>query len=76
MTAPFHGQWGHPAVFGDTTTLTASNAGAANDYLYYIGKNDILRVLKFGVNGLGRADADRRGQQQPDVRLRRPGRRR
>ena len=26
VTAPFHGQWGHPAVFGNTTTLTASNA--------------------------------------------------
>ena len=53
VTAPFHGQWGHPAVFGNTTTLTASNAGAANDYLYYIGKNDSLRVLKFMVNSLG-----------------------
>ena len=52
VTAPFHGQWGHPAVFGNTT-LTTSNAGAANDYLYYIGKNDNLRVLKFEVNSLG-----------------------
>ena len=52
VTAPFHGQWGHPAVFGNTTTLTASNAGAANDHLYYIGRSDSLRVLKFAVNRL------------------------
>ena len=50
VTHPYFGQWGHPAVFAHTTTLSASNAGAANDYLYYIGTNDSLRVLKFGVN--------------------------
>ena len=53
VTAPFHGQFGHAAVFANTTTLTASNAGAANNYLYYIGKNDSLRVLKFEVNSSG-----------------------
>ena len=53
VTAPYHGLWGHPAVFGDTTTLTASNAGAAHDYLYYIGTSDSLRVLKVGVNDSG-----------------------
>ena len=53
VTVPYHGLWGHPAVFGDTTALTTSNAGAAHDYLYYIGTDDILRVLKFGVTALG-----------------------
>ena len=37
VTGHYHGQWGHPAAFGDTATLTAGNAGAAHDYLYYLG---------------------------------------
>jgi hypothetical protein len=44
------GLWGHPGVFGDTTTLTAGNAASSSDYLYYIGQNDYLRAFKFGVN--------------------------
>jgi hypothetical protein len=51
VNRPYQGQWGHPAVFGDTTTLTAGNAASAHDYVYYIGKGDSLRVLKAGVNG-------------------------
>jgi hypothetical protein len=43
--------FGSPGVFGDTTTLTASNAAKSNDYLYYVGKNDYLRAFKVGVNG-------------------------
>jgi len=50
VTGPYQGQYGHPAVFGDTTTLTARDAGFAHDYLYYIGKDDSLRVLKVEVN--------------------------
>ena len=53
VNGPYHGQWGHPAAFGDTTTLTTGNSGAAHDYLYYLGENDSLRVLKAGVNGSG-----------------------
>ena len=45
------GQWGHPGIFGNTATLTSSNASSANDYLYYLGKSDYLRAFKFGVNG-------------------------
>jgi hypothetical protein len=45
------GLWGSPGVFGDTTTLTASNAAKSNDYLYYVGKNDYLRAFKAGVDG-------------------------
>jgi outer membrane protein assembly factor BamB len=43
--------FGSPGVFGDTTTLTASNAAKSNDYLYYVGANDYLRAFKVGVNG-------------------------
>ena len=53
VTGHYKGQFGHPAAFGDTTTLTAGNAAAAHDYLYYLGANDSLRVLKAGVNGSG-----------------------
>jgi hypothetical protein len=45
------GQWGHPAAFGNTT-LTPGTSGA-DDYLYYAGKSDYLRVLRFGANGSG-----------------------
>ena len=46
VAGPYAGQWGHPAAFGDTTTLTARNSATANDYLYYVGKDSYLRVLK------------------------------
>jgi hypothetical protein len=52
-SGPYVGQWGHPAAFGDTPTVTAGNAAAANDFVYYVGKNDLLRALKFGLNGSG-----------------------
>jgi hypothetical protein len=51
VNGPYQGQWGHPAVFANTTTLTADNAGSAHDYVYYLGKDDSLRVLKAEVNG-------------------------
>jgi hypothetical protein len=38
MSGPFGGEWGHPAAF-------AGSGG--NDYVYYTGKNDFLRALKF-----------------------------
>jgi hypothetical protein len=38
MTGPYGGQWGHPAAFGGS---------GGNDYVYYVGENDYLRVLKF-----------------------------
>jgi hypothetical protein len=50
VTQPYNGQWGHPAAFGGTPTLTAANQAHASDYLYYIGRNDSLRMLKAGVN--------------------------
>ena len=54
QSGPYGGQWGHPAAFGDTPALTASNAASAGDYVYYLGANDYLRVLKLGLNSAGR----------------------
>jgi hypothetical protein len=51
QTGNLAGEWGHPGVFGNKTTLNKSNAGKADDYLYYLGKNDYLRAFKFGVSG-------------------------
>ncbi len=48
------GQWGHPAVFGNTATLTPSNQAKSQDYIYYVDKNDYLRELKVEVNSAGR----------------------
>jgi len=53
-TGPFAGQWGHPAVFGDVTTVTAGDSRRSDDYVYYVGRADYLRVLKFGVSRGGR----------------------
>ena len=51
VTKAFGPEYGHPAVFfGSTGAITSG----ASDYLYYLGKNDQLRYLKFGVNGSGR----------------------
>jgi hypothetical protein len=50
VSQAFKGEWGHPAVFADTDPLTTTNASTANNYLYYIGKSDSLRYLKFDVN--------------------------
>jgi hypothetical protein len=52
-SGPYAGQWGHPAVFAGTPTLTMSNAPTSNDYLIYAGKNDFMRELKFGVSASG-----------------------
>ena len=48
---PFAGQWGHPGIFADTTTLTSGNAASSSDYMVFVGKDDYMRELKFGVNG-------------------------
>ena len=53
QAGPFGGQWGHPAAFGDTPTVTSNNAATANDFIYYVGKNDFLRALRFGLNSSG-----------------------
>jgi Bacterial lectin/PQQ-like domain/Abnormal spindle-like microcephaly-assoc'd, ASPM-SPD-2-Hydin len=47
---PYQGQWGHPAAFGPTPAVSSATS---NDYVYYVGKNDNLRYLQFGVSGSG-----------------------
>lgn len=53
VSPPYNGQWGHPAAFGGTPRLGAANQAHASDYLYYLGRNDSLRMLKAGVNKSG-----------------------
>jgi PQQ-like domain len=50
---PFGGLWGHPAAFGTTAVLTPRNSSRSRDYLYYVGLNDNLRVLRLRVNTRG-----------------------
>jgi hypothetical protein len=50
VTKAYGGAWGHPAIFGDTA-LTQANAGSSptdNDFLVSVGKNDGLRIFRFG----------------------------
>jgi hypothetical protein len=47
---PLPEHFGHPAAFGNTTTLTSSNASNASDYMVFVGKQDYMRELKFGVS--------------------------
>ncbi len=54
QAGPFGGQWGHPAVFGDTRVVTLGNSGASRDYVYYLGRDDYLRYLKFRLGQAGR----------------------
>jgi Abnormal spindle-like microcephaly-assoc'd, ASPM-SPD-2-Hydin/PQQ-like domain len=49
QTSGLAGLWGHLGVFADAATLTSSNAGRSNDYLYYVGQNDYFRAWKVGV---------------------------
>jgi hypothetical protein len=51
-TKNYGGQYGHPAFFGETANLTQSNAGTKpvdNDFMFYVGKNDVMRVFRFGI---------------------------
>lgn len=50
---PFGGQYGRSAAFG-TTASVPDNTTATNDYLYYVGKDDFLRVLRFGADASGK----------------------
>jgi outer membrane protein assembly factor BamB len=51
VSKAYGGQWGHPAIFGDTNA-TQANAGATatdNDFLISVGKDDVMRLFRFGV---------------------------
>src|SRR5262249_57655076 len=43
------GEWGHPAAFADTPVLAKGSLG--HDYLYYVGKSDVLRYFKAVLGG-------------------------
>ena len=51
---PFAGQWGHPAVFGNVRSVTAGDSRKSDDYVYYLGRADYLRTLKFEAGPGGR----------------------
>jgi hypothetical protein len=48
-TKAYGGLWGHPAFFGDTSTLTGGNNSTSNDFMFYAGKNDVMRVFHLYV---------------------------
>ena len=51
VSSAYGGEWGHPAIFGDTNA-TLANAGTNatdNDFLFSVGANDVLRVFQFAV---------------------------
>ena len=54
QAGPFGGLWGHPAAFGDTRVVTPGSSGAAQDYVYYLGRDDYLRYLRFRLPRAGR----------------------
>jgi len=45
------GEWGHPAIFGDTpVTIANSHTNPVdNDFLFSVAKDDVLRVSRFAV---------------------------
>ncbi|HEX3492660.1 MAG TPA: choice-of-anchor D domain-containing protein [Streptosporangiaceae bacterium] len=54
VAGPYQGQWGHPAVFGPTATVASgTSAAASGDYIYYVGRNDVMRYLELGATSSG-----------------------
>jgi hypothetical protein len=49
----YGGEWGHPALFGDTT-ITSSNANNSGDYLIYVGKDDNMRLFRAALTSSGK----------------------
>jgi len=48
----YGGEWGHPALFGDTS-ITSSNANTSGDYLFYVGKDDHMRMFRAAITSSG-----------------------
>jgi hypothetical protein len=48
----YGGEYGRPAAFGATTAIPG-NTSATNDYLYYVGDTDFLRILRVGASANG-----------------------
>jgi hypothetical protein len=47
----YGGEWGHPAIFGDTAATQANSGTTAtdNDFMFSVGKDDVMRVFRFAV---------------------------
>jgi outer membrane protein assembly factor BamB len=56
VTKAYGGEWGHPAIFGDTPVTRANSATPLdNDFLFSVGKDDVMRVFRFYVSSTGKA---------------------
>ncbi len=51
VTKAYGGEWGHPAIFGDTPVTIANShtKHVDNDFLISVGKDDAMRVFRFAV---------------------------
>jgi Abnormal spindle-like microcephaly-assoc'd, ASPM-SPD-2-Hydin len=49
VTKAYGGEWGHPAIFGDTNVTIANShtTPTDNDFLFSVGKDDVMRVFRF-----------------------------
>ena len=50
------GEWGHPAIFGNTPVTIANShtTPVDNDFLFSVAKDDVLRVFRFAVTVSGK----------------------
>jgi hypothetical protein len=56
VTKAYGGEWGHPAIFGDTpvTVANSHNNPVDNDFLFSVGKDDVMRLFRFFVSSSGK----------------------
>jgi len=56
VSKAYGGEWGHPAIFGDTPVTIANShtTPVDNDFLFSVGKDDVLRVFRFVVAASGK----------------------
>ena len=50
VTKAYNSAWSHPAVFFGSGTI----ANGGSDYLYYVGKGDVMRIFRFGASSAGK----------------------
>jgi hypothetical protein len=51
----YGGEWGHPAIFGDTPVTIANShtTPVDNDFLFSVGKDDVMRVFRYYESSTG-----------------------
>ncbi|HSR86138.1 MAG TPA: choice-of-anchor D domain-containing protein [Streptosporangiaceae bacterium] len=56
VSKAYGGEWGHPAIFGDTPVTIANSHTTAvdNDFLFSVGKDDVMRVFRFYESSAGK----------------------